>query len=261
MVQSGRERFVGKTAFVTGGSSGIGLATVKALALEGAKVMIVARRADVGEAAAIEANKVAGAGGEVRFLAADVTDGEAVEKAVAATVSAFGGLDIAFNNAGMTGDTGTAIYDADEQKFREVMKLNVEGVWHALKHQFRAMMKRGGGAIVVCGSAASVRGGGGLASAYYASKHAVLGLAKQAAMDGAPHNIRVNAVLPGLVWTDLSKKSFEGQDERLAFYTSRIPMKRPGRPEEVANATLFLCSEESSYITGVGLSVDGGFTV
>ena len=142
-----------------------------------------------------------------------------------------------------------------------MMNVNVRGVWYATKYAFAAMEERGGGAIVMCGSTAAIRGGAGRASAYYTSKHAVMGLTKQVAIDGATRNIRCNAVLPGLVMTDIIDKSFGNDPSKLELLKSMIPMKRPGRVEEIAQAVLFLASDDASYITGVGLSVDGGTTI
>ena len=258
MTEIARRRFENKVVLVTGGSTGIGLAAAQAFAAEGARVMIAARRSNVGEAAVASINK---AGGEARFVATDMRDPQSVRNMVAATVDAFGGHDVAFNNAGITGNTSTAIGDADEALFEEVMAVNVSGVWHATKHEFRAMEQRGGGAIVICGSAAAIRGGAGRASAYYTSKHALMGLVKQAALDGATRNIRVNAVLPGMVMTDLVATGFATDPEKFKLLFSRIPMGRAGKPEEVAKAVLFLACDDSSYITGVGLSVDGGTVI
>lgn len=254
-----RARFAGKVALVTGGTAGIGLATAKGFAAEGAKVVVAARRPDLGDQT-VEAIKQAG--GEAHFIQTDVSDPESIKAMVAKTVEKYGTLDIAFNNAGITGDTTVPIFDASETEFDEVMNVNVRGVWHATKAQFRVMMDNGGGSIVVCGSTASLRGGAGRAGAYYTSKHAVMGLVKQVAMDGASRGIRCNAVLPGMVMTETLKKSFENDTiGKLDMLKSRIPMGRPGLPEEIAAGVLFLASDEASYITGVGLSVDGGTVI
>lgn len=253
-----RQRFAGKVALVTGGSAGIGLATARAFAREGAQVAIAARRIDVGETA-VEA--IRAEGGTAIFIPTDMADPESIKAMVDRTVSAFGGLDIAFNNAGITGDTTIPISDADPEEFDAVMNVNVRGVWHATRHAFRAMMERGGGSIVICSSSAGKRGGAGRASPYYTSKHAVIGMMKNVAMDGASRNIRVNAVLPGLVMTDIIQKSFANDMAKLEMYKSRIPMQRPGQTDEIAKAVLFLASDDASYITGVELSVDGGSTI
>lgn len=253
-----RKRFEGKVALVTGGTAGIGLATAKAFAREGARVAIAARRIDLGEAAVAA---IAAEGGEARFIATDMMDAQSIKDMVAATVAAFGGLDVAYNNAGITGDTTVPIFDAGEEEFDDVMSVNVRGVWYATKYAFRAIQERGGGAIVLCGSTAAIRGGAGRASAYYTSKHAVMGLMKQVAIDGASRNIRCNAVLPGLVMTDIIQKSFAHDMTKLDLLKSRIPMGRPGEADEIAKAVLFLASDDASYVTGVGLSVDGGTTI
>ena len=148
-------RFAGKVALVTGGSMGIGLATAKAFALEGAKVVIAARTRETGDAAV---SAIADAGGQAHFIATDMSDRQSVKDMVAETVDVYGGLDIAFNNAGISGNTALPISDADEEDFDRVVALNVNGVWIATKYQFREMIKRGGGSIVICGSFASIRG-------------------------------------------------------------------------------------------------------
>lgn len=252
-------RFAGKVALVTGGTAGIGLATAKGFAAEGAKVVVAARRADLGDQT-VDAIKAAG--GEAYFIQTDMADPDSIAAMVAGTVEKYGTLDIAFNNAGITGDTTVPIFEASDTEFDDVMAINVRGVRHAIKHQFRVMMDKGGGSIIICGSTASLRGGAGRASAYYTSKHAVIGLMKQVAMDGASRNIRCNAVLPGMVMTETLRKSFENDTMgKLNLLKSRIPMGRPGLPEEIAAGVLFLASDEASYITGVGLSVDGGTVI
>lgn len=253
-----RGRFRGKVALVTGGSTGIGFAAARAFALEGAQVVITGRRQEQGDAAVAS---IAREGGDIRFLAGDMADPQAIRAVIAETVACHGRLDFAFNNAGRSSSSSTPIYEADEQEFEEILAVNTRGVWYATKYQMGEMLKTGGGAIVICGSVASIRGGTGKASAYYTSKHAIMGLTKQAALDGARHGIRVNAVLPGLVMTELIEKKFVHEQDRLTQHFAKIPLGRPGEGKEIADAVLFLCSDESSYITGVGLPVDGGYSV
>ncbi|GLR65696.1 short chain dehydrogenase [Acidocella aquatica] len=252
-----RMRFDGKVALITGGNAGIGLAAGHAFAGQGAKVMIAARRSAEGEQAVAE---ILQAGGEAAFVATDVTSSASVQAMVAACIARFGRLDVAFNNAGIPGDVTTDIADADEDTFERVMAVNVRGVWLSMKYEIPEILKAGGGAIVNCSSFAGLRGGP-RSSAYYASKHAVLGMTKSVALEYAARNIRVNAVCPGLIMTDLITSGFANAQEKLAMLTARIPMQRVGLPEEVANAVLWLASPESSFVNGAALPVDGATSV
>ncbi|MEY2925625.1 MAG: hypothetical protein RL367_102 [Pseudomonadota bacterium] len=244
-------------ALVTGGNSGIGLATAQAFAREGACVMIAARRVAEGEAAAAMINA---AGGQAAFVACDVTDAASAQQMVARTVATFGALHIAYNNAGVTGTVNFNVEDADPAMFAQVMAVNVTGTWLSMKYEVPAILASGGGAIVNCGSVASLRGSAG-ASAYYASKHAVLGMTKCAALENAARGIRVNAVCPGLVMTDLVEKGFASAPDKLAVLTARIPMQRLGTTREIADAVLWLASDESSFVNGAAISADGGSAV
>ena len=255
---SERRRFDGKVALVTGGTAGIGLAAARRLAAEGAKVVIAARRTDVGEAA--EAS-IRADGGEALFVAADMSDPASIKALVERTVAAYGRLDIAFNNAGRTSNVAEPIHEANDADFEDIIAVNTKGVWYACKYEFAEMLKVGAGAIVICGSMASIRGGTGKAAGYYTSKHAIMGLMKQVALDGAKHNIRCNAVLPGLVMTEIVANKFAKVRTGLDNHFASIPMGRPGEPEEIAQAAVFLSSDEASYITGAHLSVDGGYSV
>ncbi|WP_068076763.1 SDR family NAD(P)-dependent oxidoreductase [Novosphingobium lentum] len=252
-----RQRFAGKVALVVGGTAGIGLTTAQMFAAEGAKVMIAGRRRAEGEAA-VEA--IRAAGGTAGFVEADVTQAESVKAMVARTVEAFGGLHVAYNNAGITGTVNLYVEDADPAMFANVMAINVTGTWLAMKYEVPAILASGGGAIVNCGSVASLRGSAGC-SAYYASKHAVLGMTKCVALENAARGIRVNAVCPGLVMTELVEQGFATAQDKLAMLTARIPMQRTGRPEEVGEAVLWLASDESSFVNGVALPVDGATSV
>jgi NAD(P)-dependent dehydrogenase (short-subunit alcohol dehydrogenase family) len=248
-------RFKGKVALVTGGNAGTDLSTALSFAMEGAQVVIAARRQSEGEAAVA---RIRAAGGEASFVQTDVTNARSVSNLVDACVECYGGLDVAFN---ITGSTTSRIEDADEATFDQVMAVNVKGVWLSMKYEIPAMLKRGGGSIINCGSGAAIRGGSGRAGAYYASKHAVMGMTRNIAVECATRNIRVNAVLPGMVMTELVARGFADDQEKLRLLCSRIPMARTGEPAEVAAAVLWLASPDSAYVTGTGLSVDGGFTI
>lgn len=251
------QRFEGKVALVVGGNAGIGLATARAFAAQGARVMISGRRIAECEAAV---DSIRAAGGTAAHVEADVTQAESVERMVARTVETFGALHIAYNNAGITGTVNLNVEDAALSMFEQVMAINVTGTWLAMKYEVPAILASGGGAIVNCGSVAALRGSPGC-SAYYASKHAVLGMTKCVALENAARGIRVNAVCPGLVMTELVEHGFAAAPDKLAMLTARIPMQRTGRPEEVASAVLWLASEDSSFVNGVALPVDGATSV
>jgi NAD(P)-dependent dehydrogenase (short-subunit alcohol dehydrogenase family) len=250
-------RFEGKVALVTGGNSGIGLASAQGFAREGARVMIAARRRAEGERAVAS---IRSTGGEAAFVETDVTDSTSVRAMVQTCVSTFGRLDVAYNNAGITGAVNTDIAEADEAVFEQVMAINVRGVWLSMKYQIPAILAAGGGAIVNCSSYAGLRGGP-RSSAYYASKHAVLGMTKSVSLEYAERGVRVNAVCPGLIMTDLIETNFKGSEDKLAMLTDRIPMRRTGLPEEVADAVLWLASDESSFVSGIALPIDGATSV
>jgi NAD(P)-dependent dehydrogenase (short-subunit alcohol dehydrogenase family) len=250
-------RFEGRTALVTGGNSGLGLAAARAFALGGARVMLAARRREQGEEAV---RSIRADGGEAAFVETDVTDSRSVRAMVAACVDRFGRLDFAYNNAGITGHVHTEIADADEEMFERVIATNVRGMWLSMKYEVPAILAAGGGAIVNCSSGAGLRGGP-RSSAYYASKHAVLGMTKSVALEYAARGIRVNAICPGLTMTDIVATGFAEAPDKLAYLSGRIPMGRAGRPDEVGDVVTWLCSDESSFMTGAAIPVDGGTSV
>jgi NAD(P)-dependent dehydrogenase (short-subunit alcohol dehydrogenase family) len=250
-------RFAGKVALVTGGNSGIGRAVCIALAREGAQVAVVARRKDEGDATVAQ---IHAAGGEALFVSADVTDATSVEAMVRRTTEHYGRLDVAFNNAGITGSTSRNIVDFEEADFDQTLAVNLKGTWLCMKYEIPQMLRAGGGSIVNCSSTAGLRGGA-RASAYYASKHGVIGLTKSVALEYAAQRIRINAVCPGMTDTELVARQSALAPEKFASLRQRIPMGRTAAVDEIASAVLWLCADESSYATGAVLSVDGGFVI
>ncbi|MET0987301.1 MAG: glucose 1-dehydrogenase, partial [Steroidobacteraceae bacterium] len=244
-------------AIVTGGNSGIGQQVAVALAREGAKVVVAARRATEGEHTL---GLIRSAGGEALFVPTDVTKAASVQAMVRTCVERFGRLDVAFNNAGITGSVMHEIADADEAMFDQTIAVNLKGTWLCMKYEIPEILRAGGGSIVNCASTAGLRGGA-RASGYYSSKHAVVGLTKSVALEYATRGVRVNAVCPGMIQTEMVTQQFASAPEKFAMLKQKIPMGRPGETDEVAAAVLWLCSGESTYVTGATLSVDGGFVI
>ena len=244
-----------KVVFVTGASSGIGAATALALGHAGARVALVARRLGHLESLAAQIRE---AGGDAFALQADVSQEHEVRDAVAATLSRFGRLDGAFNNAGTLG-VSAPLHDSTTDNFDAVFKANVYGTYWCLKYQIAAMLQHGGGAIVNTASIVAQIGFPG-ASAYTASKHAVLGLTRNAALEYFQRGVRINAVLPGPIETPMAETGFGGR-EALHATMKATPAGRPGVPAEVAQPVLFLLSAGASYISGQALTMDGGYTV
>lgn len=256
--------FEGKVALVTGGATGIGKVAAQYFAREGAKVLVSTRRNVAAGEETVRSIK--DAGGEARFVRCDVSKEDEVRAMVEECVAAFGRLDFAFNNAGVGPDGKRiplySIVDCPEEVWDETLDTNLKGVFLCLKYEMKQMIKQGwGGVIVNTSSAAAIRVDPDFC-AYNSSKAGLTGLTRTAALEGGPHKIRVNAVLPGpiqntLLWQYLTSTT-QGVSDKLV---EQLPLGRIGYPEDVAEAVIWLCSDKASFITGQSLCVDGGLTV
>jgi NAD(P)-dependent dehydrogenase (short-subunit alcohol dehydrogenase family) len=246
-------RFSGKVAFVTGAASGIGRATATAFATEGARLAILDRTED---ALADTADAVRKTGGEVLVLACDVSKPEQVVAAIGRVVETFSRLDIAFNNAGVE-NKAAPVHEIDLAEWDRILDINLRGTFVCMKHELAQMVRQGGGVIVNTSSGAGVRGVAGGAS-YTASKHAIIGLTKSAALDYAKQNIRVNAILPGNIETPMMDRFTNGDIQKAIDLE---PVGRLGKPEEIADAVLWMSADLGAFITGAAISVDGGWSL
>ena len=248
--------FEGKVALVTGAVSGLGSATAKAFAEAGASVVL----ADWNEKEVkASAKELADKGYQTLAIPCDVSDDAQVEAMVKQTVATFGRLDAAYNNAGVQNVLAETA-DSPRDDYDRIMGINLRGVWSCMKFELQQMRAQGSGAIVNCSSIGGLIGGPRRGT-YHAAKHGVIGFTKSAALEYATRGIRVNAVCPGMIQTPMSDKMIaEGQGEELEkMMRTYVPMQRLGRPEEIADAVLWLCSSAASYVTGQSISVDGGF--
>lgn len=249
-----RYDFSGKVAFITGGTSGIGLAAARAFARAGAYVAIAARDERGGQEAC---EALVRDGAAVLFVPTDVRDDASVEQAVQRTVGRFGQLDVAFNAAGIGGDMAP-LERTDQAVWDDVLAVNARGVWLSMRHEIAAMLASGGGAIV---NMSSIYGAAGKAAhhAYVASKHAVLGMTRSVALEYATRGIRINAVCAGVTATPSMQAAQRAVPELVQALIDEHPMQRMAQEAEIASAVLWLCSQDAGYVTGTPLAVDGGY--
>src|SRR3954453_18568132 len=269
--------FSGKVALVTGAAAGMGLATARAFAEAGAGRVAAGFKEDAAEGRApeagaavvladfkedavkVEAQKLVTAGHKAIAVRCDVSDDTQVEAMVDRTVAEFGRLDAAFNNAGVMARIAPTA-DSTREDWDRVIGVNLRGVWSCMKHELRQMERQGGGAVVNNASVGALTGNPGIGP-YIASKHGVVGLTRTAALEYVKRGIRVNAVNPGLIDTQVARDVVAGNEQAYADIAKNVPIGRAGRPEEIASAVLWLCSPGASYVVGHALTVDGGMTV
>jgi NAD(P)-dependent dehydrogenase (short-subunit alcohol dehydrogenase family) len=247
------DRFTDKVVLITGAASGIGRAAAVAFAAEGARVAILDRSADTLEAVH---SSLKNAGSEVLTIACDVSSPDQVEAAIKQVVDRFGRLDIAFNNAGVE-NKAAPVHEIDLAEWDRILGINLRGTFICMKHELAQMVKQGGGVVVNTSSGAGIRGVEGGAG-YAASKHAIIGLTRSAALDYAKQNIRVNAVLPGNIETPMMDR-FTGGDIQKAIDLE--PVGRLGKPEEIAEAVLWMASDLGGFVTGAATVIDGGWSL
>src|SRR3954451_1521004 len=248
--------FTDKVALITGAASGMGLATALAFAESGASVVMADVRLDLLKS---EAEKLVAANHNVIPIQCDVSDDAQVEQMVERAVSEFGRLDAAFNNAGVMARIAPTA-DSTREEWERVIGINLRGVWSCMKYELRQMERQGSNAIVNNASVGALTGNPGIGS-YIASKHGVVGLTRTAALEYVKQGIRVNAVSPGLIDTQIARDVVSGDEQAYADIAKHVPIARAGRPEEIASAVLWLCSPGASYVVGHALTIDGGMTV
>ena len=251
------KRFQDKVALVTGGNSGIGRAACIAFGAEGAKVIIAARRENLG-LEVVELIKKEG--GEAVFVKTDVTKPEEIDNLFKAALDKYGRLDCAVNNAGVSSAAMRRMINTTIEDWDWTMNTNLRGVWLCMKHEIRQMLTQGAGSIVNTASIAGLATEIGM-SIYCASKHGVMGLTKAAALEYAHKNIRVNAVCPGFIQTPMLEESWQTNPQIKDITLSQVPMRRFGKPEEISSAILWMCSDDAAYMTGREMVIGGGQTL
>lgn len=249
-----QKTFLDKIVLVTGAAAGIGEAAARAFAAQGAQVIV----SDIDELGADVAKSIAEQGHKALFQQCDVANTQSVQTLFAFIEESFGRLDIAFNNAGIDIES-SKLADGSEQVFDKIMDVNVKGVWLCMQQEIQTMLKTGGGAIVNTASVAGL-GAAPKMSIYAASKHAVVGLTKSAAVEYAKKGIRVNAICPAVIDTNMYRRALAGDDKKAHMINAMHPIGRVGTTEEVVSAVLYLCSQSAGFTTGVTLPIDGGST-
>jgi NAD(P)-dependent dehydrogenase (short-subunit alcohol dehydrogenase family) len=255
----GNRQYEGKTVLISGAARGFGRMAAECFAAEGAKLVLT----DILEKELAETlAAVSASGAEAEIHAGDISEEAMAQRLVEAAVSRFGRLDIAINNAGIV-HPPRRLAQIDSETFERVIRIDLGGVFYAMKHQLPQMEKQGGGVILNVSSVAGI-GGAPLLGAYAAAKHGVIGLTKSAAIEYAQRNIRINAICPAFAKTHMLRESLDhmrgSPDEALARLTGALPMQRPAKPEEIVQAMLWICSPRNSFMTGHALAIDGGLT-
>ncbi|KAF0093219.1 MAG: short-chain dehydrogenase [Puniceicoccaceae bacterium 5H] len=247
--------YTDKVALVTGAASGMGRATAKAFAEAGASVLVADYKQD---AIAALAEELSAAGYPVRWIGCDVADEAQVKAMVDYAVAEFGRIDAAFNNAGVMSKLAPTA-ESSREEWERIIGVNLRGVWACMKYELQHMQPQGSGAVVNTGSLGALTGHPGIPS-YIASKHGVIGLTRTAALEAISYGVRVNAINPGVIDTQVARDVVGGDEDAYARMLESIPIRRAGRPEEIASVVLWLCSPAASYVVGHALTVDGGVT-